>query len=400
MEISIEDIEEAFLLQVDFGMPLFAEYFKSWGTQRFDDILLNKIDSGGETEMWQTLAILKQRLHVYGSPMRQSAIQDLAVILYYQRLQLQVAFQTNDLKALLIFLEINGYLRVPMARYSETSEITNEQRNAIVANVCQIVRGFNIELNLPSNAGYYDKDSLIKYKQGVIDENVSEVYNLIDSMERGGRGIQIAHRIANLMRFLCETSMADYLDFLYPLKMPHMLVASTQWLNSEQLVRVTLIESSENKWLRFEILRQVFKKYRNSEIGEEDNKAVSHLLYRLYQQDNNFFNQAYWYFESSIVFSKSLGRMLTLLSIHQLNSFVQDNFLFRQYNHYFDAKNALLQEFMRLSERDLQVALLSNAYRKWEMFLDNLLKGGDFHTLTPELSDYANYALTYLGVAK
>lgn len=397
MEISLGDITQAMLFtnQDGFPEPAFANYYKRLEAANLNDVILNNIEDSEQGIVWQTFAVLKQRLQMSDEAIKQNATRELAAILKYQRDKLVSALQKRDLRALLVFLDLNFHLRMPMVDYLSETQINENQINAIVSDVAQVIRAFYSQMNLPADAPYYEKDLLARHQQGIVNERISEVYHLLDSIERG-RGIHITHHIVTLYRFLLEEAKEVFWDFLKQLKAPHMLVIATQWMNKEQLISIASLDST-NRWLQFEMLRQIFKKTEKEREELDEINLVANLLLRFYQADISLFNQAYIYFERSVGFHKALGRMLGSLTPQQIDLFVDDNILLRQYNHYFDQKNALLDEFLSIAGNDLKKTLLKRVYQKWEAFLDSLLKQGDFHTPGPEITDYANYALAFLS---
>lgn len=322
-------------------------------------------------------------------------ITELSQILFTSKTYLKTGISNAETKQILLFLSVNCYLRVNIIDLLTEDELSESQTQPLSDNILKLLQAIKIETMALPNAPYHEKKIMSDSNEGFANDNIKQTYNLFESIERGGRGFHFNFMLENLISFLYQLSFPTFIKGLSALNNPQSFVFYLQSLEKIKLLQLANETSLENKWLNFELIRQIVEKENRKSIESTDCLAIRDILARIHNNDFEFFKQTVIYFKRSSLFSASLGDLLISLANSEINNVVIDCFEIDRYNSYHEEKNSLLSNFMEKATEEQQQFLLSAVYDKWNSYFNSLFTTNDFYLYDILLTDFGDFIASY-----
>jgi hypothetical protein len=151
----------------------------------------------------------------------------------------------------------------------------------------------------------------------------------------------------------------------------------------------------KNKWLCFEIIRQIINCKREGSFEIIECNSVKKGLEKIMIDDFNFFKQTVQYFSSSSLFNSALGDLLPSFSDDQIEDLVSNCFVFNKHSFHHEQRSTMLERFLAKASDEKQKFLLSTVFEKWYLFFKGLFSLEDFYQNELLLTDYADFIVTY-----
>jgi hypothetical protein len=394
MEISLSDIEKSFQTVGDGNEPSFANYFNSWNEESIEAIFTDKVKNKNSHHIWQDIAQIIHEISGDNFDKKEQGYKDLAQIINFLKIHLKRAFDNNDLKPLFVFLSINCYIEIPLRLFIDQLVVEKQKILDLLIQAEIIIQNCHSNLNAPDNAPYYEKEYLRKYNEGIDEDNIEKVYSLIDALENG-KGIYLGYLLENLLKFIHELDKPLFVKCLNSKDKPHDFVFATQWIKKKDLVALCNDFSFSNKWLLFELIRQINESNEKAEIDNEI-QAIANCLKQVFDYSNYFYYQSLKYFNRQINFHKGLGLHLSTLNFSQIKFIVDECFIINRYDFNLEAKTSLLNSFEESTNDFKTDFLLELVFVKWNSFFEEGKASDDFHAFDIITTDFANFVLHYL----
>ena len=300
----------------------------------------------------------------------------------------------GDAKAVLIFLSVNCYLRMDIEKLLIEGELENGFTKTISEKIIAILKSIKLITQALPNAPYWEKELMNESKKGYLENDISKTYRFIESVERSGRGFHFNFLLESLISFLYSLNYTYFINSLLHLQSPNDFVFYFQSLEKEAILKIANESSLSDKWLNFEIIRQIIEKENKENIDEAEIEIVKNVLDRIRFKDFNFLKQTVIYFHKSRLFNASLGVFLKSVNNPQLEEIISD-FSIDKYASYLKTRDELLNYFAKSASDEQLNLLLKLIFNKWKLYFHNILTTEDFYQNSILLTDFANYIVHY-----
>jgi hypothetical protein len=167
-----------------------------------------------------------------------------------------------------------------------------------------------------------------------------------------------------------------------------------QNFKKEDLVKVANEPSLSNKWLNFEIIRQIIETDNKEIIEELEVDAVKNIINRISLNDFDFLKQTATYFQRSKLFNASLGIYLVSASKAEMEGIIS-NFVIDKYSSNIQTRDTLGEYFVKSASSEQFDLIHSLIFNNWKKYFDNLLTKEGFYQNSLLLTDFANFISTY-----
>jgi hypothetical protein len=319
----------------------------------------------------------------------------IAQLLFTENQYLVKAITNADVKSVSIFLRVNCYLEIDVEALLSNIHITSLLAEKIVI----LLLNINIETKVLPNAPYHEKKMTEESILGFDDNNINKAYELIESIERGGRGFHFNYLLENLISFLYSYDYHSFVELLTKFNHFHNFVFYFQSFPKEKLIKLASEPTLINKWLNFELIRQIIKKVGKNNFEKEDCFAVKSTITKIKTEDFDYLKQTINYFHTSSLFNAALGELMSSLSEDQIKEIVSDCFEINNYNSHIEARNLLLESFEVNATKVKFSFLLRVVFEKWNTYFKNLYKSDDFYLNNILLTDYADFIVNYFTIS-
>jgi len=359
---------------------------------------LEKILSAEEDEeIWsidnEIRSIATETIH-YNQKSENDKIDRVAQIIFLSKEYLRKGISNGDVKAILIFLSVNCYLHIELEKLLSTRELESGYTKTISEKIIQVLKSIKLSTQALPNAPYWEKEIMSESQKGFLENDIPKTYRFIESVERGGRGFYFNFLLESLLSFLFHLNYTCFLNALSYLQSPTDFVFYFQSFKKEDLLKIANESSLSNKWLNFELIRQIIEKEQKETIDELEIEAVKNVLDRVKLNDFNFLKQTAIYFHRSRLFNAALGVFLTSVNNVQMEEVVSD-FSMDIYDFHLKTRDELLNHYVKsVSEEQLDL-FLEVVFNKWKCYFDKILTTEDFYQNNILLTDFANYVILY-----
>lgn len=366
--------------------------------KKLESKTLEKILSAEEDEeIWsidnEIRNILTDTIH-YNQKSEGDKIDKVAQIIFSAKENLRKGISNGDVKAILIFLSVNCYLHIELEKLLSTNELESGYTKTISEKIIQVLKSIKLSTQALPNAPYWEKEIMSESQKGFLENDISETYRFIESVEHGGRGFHFNFLLESLLLFLFHLNYTCFLDALPHLQSPTDFVFYFQSFKKEDLLKVANESSLSNKWLNFELIRQIIEKEHKETIDELEIEAVKNVLDRIKLNSFNFLKQTAIYFHRSRLFNAALGILLTSVNNAQMEEIISD-FSIDKYAFHIETRDELLNHYAKtVSEVQLDL-FLELIFNKWKRYFDNILTTEDFYQNSILLTDFANFVVYY-----
>lgn len=330
-----------------------------------------------------------------GGKSENSRVQDIAQLIFTERSYLINGISNADVKSILIFLSVNCYLQIKIESLLSKQELSEQFTQPIADKLLKLLSSIKLETQALPNAPYHKREMMNESKKGFANNDIKRTYHLIESIERGGRGFHFNFLLESLIAFLSRLNLPSFLKVLSALDSPQSFVFYLQSLKKEKLFKLANEPSLTNKWLNFELIRQIIEKNQKQDFEVSECVAIKNALVKIQTNDFYFFKQTIKYFHSSNQFNASLGELLISLSNLQIKEIISDCFVIDKYIFHHEARKFLLKHFKINATDQQHEFLLSTIFKKWYLFFESLLSSLDFYQNELILTDFCDYIVNY-----
>ena len=359
---------------------------------------LEKINSAEENkEIWsidnEIRDIVNKTIH-FNQKSEDDKIDEVAQIIFSANKYLHKGISNGDIKAILIFLRVNCYLHIELEKLLTTSELESDYTKPISEKIIKVLKSIKLSTQALPNEPYWKKEIMSESQKGFLENDISKTYGFIESVKRGGRGFHFNFLLESLLSFLFHLNYTCFLNALSHLQSPTDFVFYFQSFKKEDLLKVANESSLSNRWLNFELIRQIIEKEHKETIDEFEIEVVKNVLDRIKLNDFSFVKQTAIYFHRSRLFNAALGVFLTSVNNAQMEEIISD-FSIDKYAFHIKTRDELLNYFAKpVSEEQLDV-FVKLIFNKWKLYFDNILTTEDFYQNSILLTDFANYVVHY-----
>lgn len=318
----------------------------------------------------------------------------IAQIIFTVTELLRIGVSSGDVKSILIFLGVNCYLQIEIEKLLPKTELEEIYTKLVSEKVITILKNIRLETKPLPDAPYHEKEMMNESLGGFAQNNIAKTYRLIESIERNGRGFHFNFLLEHLVSFLYRVNFSHFINIVSHLQTPTYFVFYFQSFKKEDLIKIANEPSLSNKWLNFEIIRQIVKKEIKENIEELEVEALKNVLNRIDLNDFDFLKQTTIYFQRSRLFNASLGIFLASTSNAKIEEIISD-FVIDKYSSNIQTRDVLREYFVK-SASDEQFNLIhSLIFNKWKNYFDNILTTVDFYQNSLLLTDFANFISNY-----
>lgn len=359
--------------------------------------LENILSAEEDEEMWsldnKIRDIVTQTIH-FNQKSEEDKIENVAQIIFSAKEYLRKGISSGDVKAILIFLSVNCYLEVELENLLSGSELEGNHTKTISEKIIAGLKSIKLSTQALPNAPYWEKEIMSESQKGFSENDISKTYRFIESLERGGRGLHFNFLLESLISFLFHLNYTYFLNALSHLQSPIDFVFYFQSFKKEGLLKIANESSLSNKWLNFELIRQIIEKENKETIDESEVECIKNVLDRIKLSDFNFLKQTVIYFHRSRLFNASLGVFLVSVNNVEMEEIISV-FSIDKYAFHIKTRDELLGHYAKPASEEQLDLFLAVIFNKWKHYIDNILTTEDFYQNSILLTDFANYVIHY-----
>lgn len=370
------------------------------------DNLLKKLESKSlerilsaeeDEEIWsidnEIRSIITEIIH-FNQNSENDKIDKISQLIFSAKKYIHKGISNGDIKAILIFLSVNCYLHIELEKILSTNELESIYTNTISEKLLQVLKSMKLSPQALPNAPYWEKEIMIESQKGFLENDISKTYKFIETVEHGGRGFHFNFQLESLISFLFHLNYTCFLNALSHLQIPTDFVFYFQSFKKEELFKIANEISLSNKWLNFELIRQIIEKEHKDTIDESEIEAVKNVLDRIKLNDFNFLKQTAIYFHRSRLFNAALGVFWASGNNSEMEEIIS-NFPIDRYNSHIKTRDELLNHYVKLVSEEQLDLFLELIFNKWKYYFDNILTTEDFYHNSILLTDFANFVVHY-----
>ncbi|MFU1859326.1 hypothetical protein ACK8HY_20160 [Sphingobacterium sp. NGMCC 1.201703] len=307
---------------------------------------------------------------------------------------LRNGISSGDVRSILIFLGVNCYLQIEIEKLLSEKEFEDVYTKLVSEKVIEILKSIKLETKPLPDAPYHEKEMMSESLDGFSENNIAKTYRFIEAIERGGRGFHFNFLLEHLISFLYYVNFPLFINTLSCLQNPTDFVFYFQSFKKEDLIKISNESSLSNKWLNFEIIRQIVEKENKENIDQLEVEALKNVLYRIGLNDFAFLKQTVTYFQRSRLFNASLGVFLASASNTQIEEIISD-FVIDKFLSNIQARDALREYFVKFASDEQFDLIHILIFNKWKNYFENILTTDDFYQNNLLLTDFANFISNY-----
>lgn len=341
--------------------------------------------------------VLNKALH-YNHKLEKEKINEFAQIIFTINEYLKEGVSKADVKTILCFLSVNCYLKIDIKKLLSDKELEEKYLHPISKKLLQLLLNTRSKILLLPNAPYHEKKMMEESLEGFKKNNIKNTYRLIESIERGGGGFRLNYLLENLITFLHDLNYSYFLKAISDLSNPYSFVFYLQNFNRKEILQLTNETTLNNKWLNFELIRQIIGKAQKDSLEKNECSAINCALSKIHFEDFDYLKQTIRYFHSYSLFNAALGEFLTTLTDSQIQEIITECFKINKYNFHLKVRNLLLEYFNAKASVQQQKIFLKTTYNKWKLFYGNSCNSEDFYQNDLLLTDFAHFIVNYYSL--
>jgi hypothetical protein len=319
----------------------------------------------------------------------------VAQIIFTVKEYLQKGISNGDVRAVLIFLGVNCYLQIEIEKLLSEDELEETNTQIVSEKIIKILKSINLTTQVLPDAPYHEKEMMKEYSEGFSENNIAKTYKLIEAIERGGRGFHFNFLLENLLSFLYKINFTCFVNVLSSLKSPNEFVFYLQSLKKEELLKIANESTISNKWLNFEIIRQIIEKENKESYEELEIESIKAVIGRIENVDFGFLKQTIKYFHRSKLFNASLGTFLVSIEESKIEEIISKCFTIDKYSFNLEARDVLREQFIKLASIDQFDFFHTLVFNKWKLYFDIIHSTEDFYQNGLLITDFANFVVYY-----
>lgn len=339
--------------------------------------------------------------NVYSNQKSESdKIDVIAQIIFTAMEYLRNGVSSGDVRAILIFLGVNCYLQIEIEKLLSKNELEDIYTKSVSEKVIEILKSIKLETKPLPDAPYHEKEIMNESLDGFAQNNIAKTYKLIEGIEHNGRGFHFNFLLEHLITFLYRINFTRFINALSNLQSPTDFVFYFQSFKKEDLLKLADASSLSNKWLNFEIIRQIIEKEDKEDKENKENidelevTVLKNVLNRIGLSDFSFLKQTATYFQGSSLFNASLGVYLESINNTQIEEIISD-FVINKYSSNLKARD-ILRDYIVKSVSEEQFNLIHRLiFHKWETIYESILITEDSYQNDLLLTDFANFVVYY-----
>lgn len=322
----------------------------------------------------------------------QNSKQTLSSILLTIKKYFDIAVTTGDVKSLLIFLSVNCYLKIDIKHFI-TEEIDTTKLSDSLTNVLEKIK---LETQLKPDAPYHEKELKATSVEGINEQNIDKIYQLILSIERSGRGFHFNYLLENLIFFFIQFNTEQFVKHLDSLTHPETVVFYLQSLSENTLIEISNSYNQNNKWVHFELIRQIIEKEgKDYDVNSSGIQSILKSLESLHNHNIVIYKQAIIFFHRSKFFNSALGYLMKDLTEDETLEILKSIIPFDKYNNNLEQRTILLEEFSKGVSEDVYHKGLTTVFNRWKNLFSSISESEDSYQSDVLLTDYANFIVQY-----
>lgn len=298
----------------------------------------------------------------------------------------------TDIKAILIFLNLNAYLRINIDNYLITNNLYKNNIESLAKKITQTLKEFNFLAEVLADAPLWEKEIFDDFQNGFSEGNISKTYRFIACVERNGTGFYLNFFTENLILLLHKIHFQSFMNALSHLQNPIECTCYLQLFNKEALLKIANEANLTNKWLNFELIRQITEK-ENLQTIDSEVIIVKNILERIGRNDFNFLRQTAVYFRGNRLVNAALGALLSSYENTKIEAITTD-FSVNQHHSNAKARNEFLRYFERFTTAEQFTFLLERIFEKWKYCVEDILAENKFQNAIL-FTDFSSYIIKY-----
>jgi hypothetical protein len=206
--------------------------------------------------------------------------------------------------------------------------------------------------------------------------------------------------LEHLISFLYQLNYSSFLEHISKIDNLQEFIFYLQSFKIEQLIRLSNEPSLTNKWLNFELIRQITEKEQKDKFEENECIALKNILTKINISDFDFLKQTIQYFRRSKLFNAALADLFILLSGSKTQDILSECFVIDQYTFNYESRKELFERFKNNASELQTKEFITIIYEKWQSYFNRLLNSEDFYLNDVLLTDFCDFiALYYISFA-
>lgn len=322
--------------------------------------------------------------------------------LYYQQLTSQVAYifwrkalAAGSLRYTIYLLLLTAYLEIKPEEIPRYLKVPRQKAYKLVHVVSKVLLATKFDLNAAFDAPGHELRLLQTGQQAVARLQVKQAYQLLDAMDRGGRGVRIHFPMSAFIRLL---SVLDYQQFVKVLQQqqdPFALAIYLRELPTDIRYRLGADARVDNPWALFELLHKLVATEMRAGHSTVEQASALALLTRLRKLHPDFFRQAVNYFYTSRLVNIALGYLLATWPITDAVALLKASLPIDRYKVMMPARTELLLAYDQQAGAPQVLHFLTEVFTAWEAFLDQFQQDKTMHLSDVLETDYWIYIINY-----
>ncbi|WP_413824353.1 hypothetical protein [Methanobrevibacter sp. UBA337] len=318
-------------------------------------------------------------------------IKELSGLIYLGVSYFKKSVDKNNIKYFLIFTLVMDLLKININELINSKKISKNECLSLLIVVTEFIQNIDIKFV------YNPYEIYGNFNSNYENKDLTEIYDMLFTIELKQRYTNSF--IEKLLSFLIEFDFNQYLKVITNAQTPQKIILFLNNIKTKNLIATINESDYENKWLNFELLRQLIKRYDEKDLNKEKiEKLIEKVLTNIYLNDFNFFKQTINRFNNCEIFNYSLGMFLSKCSWCDLERITADCLIIDQYKTGMLQKDKLLTAFNKnnINKRKYNFFILL-IFHKWDDYLD-CLKNKDSLLINLALTDYCNYIIRYYSI--
>ena len=322
--------------------------------------------------------------------------QEFSSILVTIKQYLDKAISHGDIKSLLIFLSVNCYLKIDISYFIKDENIIAKTKTKLSGNILKVLKNIKLETQLQSEAPYHEKELKATSIEGIKEENIEKIYQLILSIERGGRGFHFNYLLENLISFFFQFDFKLFVNHLGSLNHPETVVFYLQSFSENALLEISNSYNQNNKWVHFELIRQIVEKEdENYDVKSKSIQPIKKSLKILHDNNIDIYKQTISFFHRSKAFNSALGYQMEDLKENEIIEIFDSIIPLNKYNNNLEPRTILLEEFSKGVSKEIYQLGLKTGFNRWKKLYTSIIDNEDSYQSDVLITDYANFIVQY-----
>lgn len=334
--------------------------------------------SGNTTHLAQTINIIKKYLHdgIYQA----------------------------DIRLILISIRINQYLNIKTTDLLKGCETTPKDETMKMEKACKVIINtlsmIKFNLSISSDAPFHDAEILQKAKDGFAHNQIEDVYNFVGSMEYSSYNALRQPILSHLAKLLHDLNFEVFINYLKNLdSIFPIIIYLPNIYSTEEFIRMANKPELINKWVNFELIRQLIANNKSRVVSDTDTHAIYNILFRIKKTDFEFFKKTIRYFHHHScnikIFDTALGQLLPSCDSSEMLQIIEESLDINQYESNLQNREVLRNSFKKNSDNNSYLQFLQMIFNKWERFWNGIHQNKEFYTNDIIYTDYAFFIVAY-----